>query len=354
MKITSAVIGQIDHNNIKKIHMDTENGAAVDLITYGAAVHRIFLPDQNGFVKNVVMSFQNWKDYERNPLYAGATLCPCAGRISRALLPLRERMLRLSANDGPNQLHGGFQNAAHRAWEVESLEEGADYCSASLTISLADGLDGYPGNRTVRIRYILRNPMSLELELEAVSDSATYFNLSNHSYFNLSGDFSRSGLDQKLVIYGNQYVANDSQHLPIRILPCPGTAFDFSSPVSLRAQMAAYPDDPQLANAAGYNNAFLLADYRPGRLKKAALLQDDTSGRCLSLYTDAPAVVLYSGGYIGSGSRLFPGLASSDSCALALEAQDVPDTPHFRPDPAYILRPGEVYRRRIIYAFGCQ
>lgn len=332
--------------------MDSENGMEVDLISYGAAIRRIFLPDRNGFIKNVVMGFQNWKDYEKNPLYAGATLCPNAGRISKALLPIGEQLYKLSANDGANNLHGGFQNAAHCAWEVEQPESGAGFCTAAFTVSLADGLDGFPGNRSIRIRYTLRNPMTLEISLEAVSDRPTYFNLSNHSYFNLSGDFSRSGLEQELEIYGDHYVANNEQHLPAALTPCAGTAFDFSQTVSLKQQMETFPDDPQLTNAAGYNNAFLLPDHKPGALKKAARLLDAASGRSLSLYTDAPSVVLYSGGYIGSGCRLFPDTPSAPSCALALEAQDVPDTPHFCPQRLYISHPGEVYQRRIVYTFN--
>lgn len=352
MEITRVRLGQIDHNDIEEIHMISENGMEVDLISYGAAVRRIFLPDRNGFIKNVVLGYRDWRDYEADPLYAGATLCPNAGRISGALLPIGGDSLRLSANDGPNSLHGGFQNAAHCCWEVAALQNGVDFCTAVFKVSLAEGRDGFPGSRSVHIRYTLRNPMTLEIHMEAVSDRPTYFNLSNHSYFNLSGDFTRSALDQDLEIYGSHYVANDGEHLPVRIKPCAGTAFDFSRAVSLKKQMEAFPDEPQLSNAAGYNNAFLLDQQKSGVLKKAALLMDAASGRRLSLYTDAPSVVLYSGGYIGSGRRLFPGLPSADSCALALEPQDLPDTPHFCPDRAQIIGPGDVYRRRIVYAFS--
>lgn len=352
MEIRRIVLGQIDHRDIEEIHMISENGMEVDLISYGAAVRRIFVPDRNGFIKNVVMGFQDWKDYEKNPLYAGATLCPNAGRISGALLPLGEDMIKLSANDGQNSLHGGFQNAAHCCWAVDSLETKTDYCSAAFRVSLADGLDGFPGNRSIRIRYTLRNPMTLEIDMEADSDRPTYFNLSNHSYFNLSGDFTRSALDQSLEIYGEYFIANDGQHLPAQVRTCAGSAFDFSSAVTIKEQMAAFPHEPQLANAAGYNNAFLLEHDEPGELKKAALLMDAASGRRLSLYTDAPSVVLYSGGYIGSGFRLYPGLTSADSCALALEAQDIPDTPSLCPDRTHIVGPGDVYHRQIVYAFS--
>ncbi len=354
MEVKTRRIGQIDGQEVLEARLLADSGMEVRLLSYGAAVRQIRLPGRNGKSVNIVLGFENWEDYIGNPLFAGAVLCPCAGRISGPSLNVDGRLFPLSDNDGGNNLHGGFHCASYRVWQLDSTASGGDFCSASFSVRLADGEDGFPGNRIVKICYTLRNQSELELSFWGATDRTTYFNLSGHSYFNLSGDFDRSGLEQVLCAFADCFVANHSRHIPAEVRSCGGTPFDFTRPVSLTEQMRAWPRDPQLANALGYNNALILSagpDPVSG-LREALTLRDAVSDRSLTLHTDAPCVVLYSGGYIGKGLRLTGGGLSSPSCAVALEAQDVPDAPHFAPDTCALTRPGQPYRRRIVYRFG--
>ncbi len=353
MKVKKRQLGQINGQTVWEVCLESDCKMEVTLISYGAAIRRICVPKPDGTPANIVLGFENWEDYIGNLLFAGAVLCPCAGRISGASLTVDGKLFHLSDNDHGNNLHGGLHCASHRVWALESAEAGERECSATFSVRLADGEDGFPGNRFVEICYTLRNQSELELSFSATTDRTTYLNLSGHSYFNLSGDLNRSGLLQTLQIFADRYATNDSSHLPTAVLPCVNTPFDFTRPVSLEEQINAWPGDPQLANALGYNNAFLLNETpAPDTgLRRALVLTDAPSGRRLTLRTDAPSVVLYSGGYIGNGCRLDGGALSSPSCAVALEAQDLPDAPNFAPETCSFLRPGQCYRRRIVYEF---
>lgn len=352
MKIKTELLGQQHGNNICRVIMEDGCRMQIHLCSFGASIMKILLPDRHGVLENVVLGYEAWQDYAHSPLYAGATLCPNAGRISQGRLPIDGQEFQLSRNDGRHNLHGGFANASYQIFDILSTEESDDFCAVTFYGTLADGRDGFPGNRKVQIRYLLRNQSSLEISYLASTDKATYLNPSNHSYFNLSGDFTRSALLQEVQTPATQYVANDAEHIPVSVEACSGTPFDFTDFRSLASAMEAEPDHPQLQNARGYNHAFLLPPPAISAPKKALSLKDNASGRMLTVYTDAPSLVLYSGGYIGSSHVLAGKISSSDSCAIALEAQDIPDTVNRFPQCVSITRPGEKYRRRILYQFS--
>ena len=295
MEVKKHRAGQTGGQEVWEVCLKADSGMQVCLISYGAAIRQILLPGRDGRTVNVVLGFENWEDYIGNPLFAGAVLCPCAGRISGPSLYLDGRSLPLSDNDNGSNLHGGPGCASHRVWTLDATAAGRDFCSASFSVRLPDGLDGFPGNRIVKICYTLR-------------------------------------------VRGNRYIANDSRHIPVAVKLCLGTPFDFSRPVSLAGQISAWPLDPQLNNALGYNNAFLLEELGPGReaapdleteafgrqnagLREALTMRDSASGRSLTLLTDAPWVVVYSGGYIGDHYRLAGGAVSSPSCPGLVSAQ---------------------------------
>lgn len=337
--------------NVFEVILEDSNRIRVSLLTYGAAICRLMLPNRNDSLENVVLGYENYCNYRENPLYAGATLAPNAGRIAGSSLPVKDQVFALSANDGRHNLHGGFQNASCQNWTIASYTETSENCSVTFTLQLPHGLDGFPGNRKLSVCYTLTSRQSLEITYQGNTDRLTYFNTSNHSYFNLSGDFTRSGLEQTLQVNADTYIANNEEHIPTGPLPCAGSPFDFRTPATLISRIKTDPDNVQLHNARGYNNAFLLNTSHTG-IKKALSLKDNASGRQLTLYTDAPSIVLYSGGYIGDSHVLAGNVRSSNSCALALEAQDIPDAPHIVPNQYRLTDSGETFRRTIIYAFG--
>lgn len=336
------------NSDVFEVILEDEGRIHVCLLTYGAAICRLMIPNRNGLLENVVLGYENYRDYLENPLYAGATLAPTAGRIANASLPIQKQLFPLSANDGRHNLHGGFQNASYQNWTIDSTSETEQTCSVSFRLHLPHGLDGFPGNRTLITRYTLTSNRSLEITYQADTDRPTYFNMSNHSYFNLSGDFTRSGLAQTLQIPADSYVANDSEHIPTKIRPCDHTPFDFRTPAVIISKLETDPESVQLNTANGYNHAFL---FKHG-ITKALTLSDSASGRQLNLFTDQPSIVLYSGGFIGNHHRLASGTASTNSCAIALEPQDIPDVCHIAPDRYHLTKPGNPYQRNIVYSFG--
>ena len=318
--------------DFKRLSLCGPQGRRVDLRLQGAAIDRIFWPDADKSIKNLALPSMREDDY------AGATLGPAAGRLAGAQLPIDGRLLSLGANDGTNTLHGGFHNLSLRQWTLAGSGNGSSAAWAELKCTLPHGLDGFPGHRRFAVRYTLTGD-ALTLRYTAETDRPTLISMSNHTYWNLTGDFSADCYDQLLEIRASEVLYNDAAHLPHALRPCGGTAFDFSSPVSLRAAMARaeerssaplYSDGGQLQNARGYNNGFSLSPGAPF----AARLTAPRGGLRMTLTTDQPYLVVYSGGYLPT-----PG------CALALEAQGKPGavTP--------LLQPGKTYHRFIRFAF---
>lgn len=332
--------------------LSAPNGITVEICTLGASITRLLLPDRHGLPQNVVLTLADKADYGKNPFYAGATLGPNAGRISNARLYIDGTAYQLTANDGPHNLHGGPGCLSFHNWTLKNLWQDSLESGILLEATLPDKQDGFPGNRSVQAAYTLTSTGLFHIRYTAATDRPTYLNLSNHSYFNLSGDFTKDVRSEQLQINAEYYVANDREHLPEAILPTPKTPFDYRCPHTLQEQMLAYPTDRQLQNANGYNNAFCL-NHSSG--KADAVLYDSESGRKLELFTDAPCLVLYSGGYLSGGPkietlnhRITPPLSS---CALALEAQDFPNAPNSPLFPCTLLSPGKTAERNITFRF---
>lgn len=318
----------------------------VSLLSYGACIQSIHLRD-SGQEHCLTLSFNKAADYQNNPLYAGATLGPNAGRIAGGILPLDFGSVQLSQNDGVHQLHGGYHNLSFCNWIIEDTRINDSMCSVLFSCQLSDGADGYPGNRRFTVRYMLDAENKLTIRYHAATDRPTYVNLSNHTYFNL-GTPTATVLDHLLQINASSYTVLGEDHIALGIDSCAGTPFDFSTPCSMAEQAKKYPQDPGLAAGRGYNHGFLLNDCSDS---PQLTLTDPVSGRCLKVYTDAPCIVVYSGGFIGDDMVLEGGCRSFDSCGVAIECQDVPNTPSLLPYHRKLTTPEQPFEREIAFCF---
>ena len=307
------------------------------LSDFGASIASVHVKDRDGRFIAVALSRDIFRPGETNCGMAGRTIGPCCGRVAGGMAEIDGQRLRLTQNEGENHIHGGPGGVANRVWQGERLSP----TRARFALTLPDGLDGYPGNRRIEAEYAVSGA-ALRVRYIAVTDRPTWLGLTNHAYWDLSGRFDGSALNQRLQIASERVVFNGAGHLPQAVRPAEGP-FDFRAPRSLREGMGVDPAHPQLALGRGYNNAFLLDGALAERMGCAARLASPATGLGLCLRTNQPALVLYSGGFLGGGA--IPG------CAVAMEAQHVPDPFHLPGLQPEILRPGETYLCEIEWAF---
>lgn len=308
---------------------------------FGASLASVCVPDHSGRAENILLSLPAPDGYACNDICAGATVGPVAGRITDGKVVIRGREYAMNppGQAGPC-LHSGPGGLQNRLWEIEHAQPDRVVFSTVLE----DGECGLPGQRTFHTEYTLQEDV-LSICITAISTQPTFVNPTNHAYWNLSGDFSRPAA-QTMQIAANRVWYNDEEHLPVKLQPVQQTPFDFTRPAS-PLQRIRTGGSRQLEWGKGYNHAFVL-DGSP-----AVMLCDPISGRTLTLETDAPALVVYTGGFLGSETALADGGASVAGCAFALEPQLMPDAPRHLGDDLPLLLPGEVFRRKISYRFSC-
>lgn len=332
--------------------LENDNGVAVRIGIMGAAVQRVELPDSEGGKVNVCLNFEDLSVYGGNSLFAGATVAPVAGRIAGSRFAIGNKIYPLVPNDSGSCLHGGKVNGSFLEWTVLQACATEEEAKVGLTLILPEDLEGFPGNRIFTATYKLDNGNRLTVDYTAVTDRDTYVDMTNHSYFNLSGDFTRSGLEQKLQLASSAYMVSNENNLSIGLAPVEGTPFDFREGKIMREALEAYPGNAQVEKAKGVDHAF---DVREAAAAGEVLaeLSDPVSGRSVKISsTTGRCMVVYTGGYIGDGFTLAGGVTSSDGCAVALECQSFPNAVNMPEMEPRILREGESYRHRIVYEFG--
>ncbi len=338
----------------------TVNGAAVDLyqltnaqgmqvkiITYGGIITSIRVPDSFGNMANVVLGYPTLSDYERlSDPYFGALIGRYANRLAKGKFTLDGKEYQLSVNDGLNTLHGGKTGFDKVVWNAVSSAHGL-----TLSHRSPDGDNGFPGSLMVTVAYTLTDDNALHLEYSATTDQPTVVNLTNHAYFNLSGEGTRDIYDHILRINADHFTKSDSQLIPTgEIAPVECTALDFRVPKAIGTGVRS--NDPQIVAARGYDHNWVLNQTEPPSLITAARLYDPHSGRILEVLTDQIGLQFYSGNFltgVGYGSS---GRSYRQSDGLALETQHYPDSPNRPEFPSTVLRPGETYRTTTIYKFS--
>lgn len=330
-------------------------GPAVTLSSYGAAVTRVELPCADSRRRNVCMGLCA-QDYPGNPFYAGATIAPVAGRISGAAFEEGGKLYKVAANEGGSTcLHGGPNGGHSKIWETANQKAASDFAEIEFQTELPDGLGGFCGNRVFTARYRLEAGGRLRIFYTAVTDAPTPVSMTNHMYFNFSGNFEQDVLSHQIEVAAPCYLRNDLvTNLPIDLVPVQGTPYDLQKPVTFREAFAAAEGFPGIRAVNGFDNAF---DVRGAAAQSKALLtlKDPETGRGMRVFSKtAQCAVLYTGGSVQSGTPLADGAHACPSCAVAVELQAFPDAVNHPAWGSCILRPGEVYHHEICYEFtGC-
>ncbi|NYT42478.1 galactose mutarotase [Sphingomonas sp. R-74633] len=313
-----------------------------ELITLGAALRVLQVPDRNGARANVVLGFANLEDYRGTPRFYGAVTGRYANRIGGALFTLDGVEHRIAANDGANSLHSGPMGLDQQHWDVVALTEDA----VTFRHVSPAGHNGFPGSLTVEARYKLEDD-GLAILLTATTDAPTVVNLTNHAYFNLGGEASGTTiLDHVLRISSSRTTPVGPGLIPTgAFADVSGTPFDFRVPRRVGERIDA--DDAQLRLGHGYDHNFVI----DGAPRCVATLFDPGSGRVLDLHSGEPGLQFYSGNHLAGGPPGTSGRVYAARDGLCLEPQKFPDSPNRPGFPSARLDPGQVYRHDIAFRF---
>jgi len=329
--------GSFDSKKVYLFTLTNTRGAEVKITNYGGTVTSFVTADKAGKRSSVIIGFDSLNTYLQKPPYFGALIGRYGNRIGDAKFTLDGKQYNLAANDGKNTLHGGLKGFDKVVWDATVVNDSLP--SLTLNYVSKDGEEGYPGNLKVTVLYTLTEDNELKIVYDAETDKATPVNLTNHSYFNLSGDVSNTILSHTLMIDANNYTPVDNTLIPTgEIKAVKGTAFDFTAPKAIGRDM-----DP-----GGYDHNWVL-NKKDASLQKVAVLSDSASGRSLEVYTTEPGLQFYTGNFLDGKFSNHDGKPINLHTALCLETQHFPDSPN-KPDfPSTILKPGEKYHLETMY-----
>lgn len=332
-------IGQIGGAAVHAATLSGSGGLRVRLLTFGARLAELWVPDRNGALADIVLGCDSLADWQTHGTYLGATCGRYSNRIAGGRFTLAGRTVQVDCNEGAQHLHGGAAGFDLKLWDIES--HSASHVTFVTTAS--DGEMGYPGAVTARTTYRI-DGTGLEIEMTAETTATTVINMVNHAYFNLAGQGAGDILGQHLQVDAGFYLPVDARLIPTgEVLSVTGTAFDFRQG---RAIGAAMPD------AAGFDhNLCLSAPLDGDDLRFCLAAEDPKSGRRMQLSTTEPGVQLYTGAHFNgtpgkSGAR-YPRFAG-----FAVETQRFPDSPNRPHFPPARLDPGQTYRHRMQLVFS--
>jgi len=349
--VTRAAFGRTkDGAAVDSFTMTNANGMEVRIISYGATITSIRVPDRTGAMGDVVLGFDNLEGYLGTEPYFGAVVGRYGNRIAKGRFTLDGQTYQLATNNGPNHLHGGVKGFDKVVWKADIVDRPDRTPTVAFSYASPDGEEGYPGMLTVKVTYRLTSSDELVVDYEATTVKATPINLTQHSYFNLASAGSGDILQHRLTLAADRFTPVDATLIPTGAVdPVANTPFDFRQARAIGARIDA--DNDQLKFGTGYDHNFVLNRAGPG-LVHAARLEDPLSGRTLDVATTEPGLQFYSGNFldgtiVGKGERPY-----KRRYGLCLETQHFPDSPNHPDFPSTILRQGERFQSQTVFAFG--
>ena len=337
-----------DNTKVDLYSFKTENGMQVDIINYGGIITSLKVPDKNGETKDIVLGYNKLEDYINENPYFGSIIGRYGNRIAKGKFNLNGNQYTLATNNDENHLHGGNIGFDKVVWEAET-KINSNSSSLILKYLSKDMEEGYPGNLYTTVTYKITNDNSVEITYEAQTDKTTVINLTQHSYFNLSGDFNQSILNHKVKINADQFLPVNKSLIPTgNKLNVSMTPFDFRNYKEIKKDINA--DDLQLNYGNGYDHCWVLNDYKNGYRLIASAYHEE-SGRLMEVYSDQPGLQFYTGNFLdGSLPQKGEGFYNFRS-GFCMETQHFPDSPNQLDFPSVTLNPNEKYNSKTTYKF---
>lgn len=329
--------------NWKGYTLGNDRGMSVTILNYGGIITKLMVPDQHGNTENVVLGYKNYADYADNANYLGAQVGRVAGRIENSNFHLNGNTYALTNNEGNHHLHGGSNGFHQVVWDAETFQL-KDEVKLILNRTSGHLEDGYPGNLDVSIMYTLNNANELTLSYEAKSDQDTPVALTNHTYFNLSGNRKDTVHNHHVEFDGDYFAELDEELIPTgKLIETAETPFDFRSGRLLGNGLKSDTTQQKIVGN-GYDHYFVFGE------EKTITVSEQNAGRNMEIRTNQPGMVLYTANGLESGLELNDGL-SKKYAGVCFEAQAHPAALHHEGFPCVIVRSGETYHSYITYSF---
>ncbi|NMA72891.1 MAG: galactose mutarotase [Bacteroidales bacterium] len=321
-------------------------GMEVCITNFGGRIVSVMVPDKDGMMRDVVLGFDSIQDYIKYSTDFGATIGRYANRINQGKIIIEGIEYQLPQNNYGHCLHGGIKGFQYQVFDVHRVSNQI----LELTYLSKDGEEGFPGNLTCKVVFKLTDDNAIDIYNSANTDRTTVVNMTNHSYFNLDGDPSKSIVDYLLTVNADSYTPVDSTFMTTgEIASVEGTAMDFRMPMTIGTRID--NDYIQLKNGKGYDHNWVL-NTKGDITSKCVTLESLNTGIVLDVYTNEPGIQVYTGNFLDGTLMGKKGIVYKPRTAVCLETQKYPDTPNNPDWPSALLNPGEKYESRCIYQFS--
>ncbi|HEY9006823.1 MAG TPA: aldose epimerase family protein [Ohtaekwangia sp.] len=346
--VTQAPFGKLpDGQEVSIYTLKNKNGIEMQVINYGAIVTSLKTPDKNGTLEDIVLGFDSLSTYLKGSPFFGAIVGRYGNRIGKGKFKLDGKEYTLAQNNNGQHLHGGIKGFDKVFWNIEEVPS-TEGVALKLTYLSKDGEEGYPGNLSVEVIYTLTDDNQWKIDYKATTDKKTIVNLTQHSYFNLTGNVKRDILDHQITLNADKLVPVDKVLIPTgELKDVTNTPFDFRTATAIGARIN--EKDQQLEFGGGYDHCWVLSSK--DSVKMAASVYEPTSGRVLEVYTTEPAIQFYCGNFLDGSLTGKGGVTYKHRYGLCLETEHYPDSPNKPNFPSVVLSPGETYSTSTTYKF---
>ncbi|RRD92875.1 galactose mutarotase [Bacteroides heparinolyticus] len=324
-------------------------GMEVCITNFGGRIVSVMVPDKNGTMQDVVLGFDSIADYINIPSDFGASIGRYANRINQGRIVLNGDTIQLPQNNFGHCLHGGPKGWQYQVFDAKQIDE----TTLELTRFSPDGDENFPGNVTAKVLFKLTEDNAIDIKYSATTDKTTIINMTNHSYFNLSGNPAQAATDHILYVNADTYTPVDNTFMTTgEIAPVKDTPMDFTTPKAVRQDIANF-DFEQLKNGNGYDHNWIL-NTQGDITRIAAKLTSPVSGITLEVYTNEPGIQVYTGNFLDGTVKGKKGTVYNQRASVCLETQHYPDSPNKPEWPSVVLEPGQTYNSECIFKFSVE